>query len=246
MAEVILFVFEGEKTEVQLSDSLLPHFIADGENTIVRTAYRNHIYSLYRDMESDGFIDIVELLKEDNESLRDFSRDSFSQVYLFFDYDGHVPDPGKDRDNQVRLLINFFNEETEQGKLFVSYPMVEAINCISDLDAEHEIMGMAVKIEKFKAFKTFVSGMSDKRIKVYSDMTRTEWNKLIRLHCSKANLIVNGVVDFPDVDNVSQSKIFDSQLMKHILPSGEASVLSGFPLMLLDYYGREWLFDATS
>ena len=46
MAEVILFVFEGEKTEVQLSDSLLPHFIADGENTIVRTAYRNHIYSL--------------------------------------------------------------------------------------------------------------------------------------------------------------------------------------------------------
>lgn len=246
MAEVILFVFEGERTEVELSDSLFPHFLADSENTIVRTAYRNHIYSLYRDMVSDDYIDIVELLKEDNESLREYSRDSFSQVFLFFDYDGHVPDPGNDRDNQIKQLIDFFSQETEQGKLFVSYPMVEAINCISNLDDAHELMERTVKIEHFKPFKKFVKQMSDKRVKLYSDISRAEWNALIRLHCYKANFIVRAEVDFPNTDDVSQDDIFESQFKKYIEPLGEASVLSGFPLMLLEYYGREWLFDATS
>ena len=57
----------------------------------------------------------------------------FSEVYLFFDYDGHhnnIPKKlsGKDA---LEEMLETFNNETELGKLYVSYPMVEAIKEIS-------------------------------------------------------------------------------------------------------------------
>ncbi|ROW57287.1 hypothetical protein C3E80_21145, partial [Cronobacter malonaticus] len=78
-------------------------------------------------------LDIFSLIKERNPELESFTRDMFSQVFLFFDYDGHSNNAS---DEKIRKLLDFFDEETEKGRLYISYPMIESLKCISDLNNE--------------------------------------------------------------------------------------------------------------
>ncbi|MBK8723702.1 MAG: hypothetical protein IPL95_16035 [Saprospiraceae bacterium] len=89
---------------------------------------------MYSEISQDQFIDTFSLLKdikENKETLKNFKRSDFSQIYMFFDYDGQVTNAG---DNKLSELLKFFNEETEMGKLYISYPMVEALKHIESFD----------------------------------------------------------------------------------------------------------------
>ena len=56
------------------------------------------------------------------------TRDDFSEVYLLFDYDTHQTNLGrKDDVDAVAQMLESFDNETENGKLYISYPMVEAL-----------------------------------------------------------------------------------------------------------------------
>ena len=56
-------------------------------------------------------------------------RESVSQVFLFFDLDIHgLAQSIEQSCEQLDELLNFFDNETENGKLFLSYPMVEVVN----------------------------------------------------------------------------------------------------------------------
>ena len=76
--------------------------------------------------------DIIEVLRESNKKIREqlegLSRDDFSEVFLFFDYDVHQTNLGKADDGDViNQMLESFDNETENGKLYISYPMVEAL-----------------------------------------------------------------------------------------------------------------------
>ncbi len=43
-----------------------------------------------------------------------------------------------------------------------------------------------------------------------------------------------------------QLEIFDAQLEKYIRPENKVAVLSAFPVLLLDYYGTEGLYNKIS
>ena len=149
MAENILFVFEGEKTERTITDSLLKHFISKG-NRVVISSFKTDIYTLYGKIKKDSDLDAFALVKENDESLDDFNRDSFSQLFLFFDYDGHS---NAANDSKIFELLDFFDEETENGKLFISYPMVEALKCISSIEDSDDFYNHSYKISEGASFK---------------------------------------------------------------------------------------------
>lgn len=235
MSENILFVFEGEKTEKVITNSMLSFFIQDEGRTVVRTAYKSNIYSLYNKMKKDEFLDIFELIKESNENLKDFTRDRFSQVYLFFDYDGHDPQAS---DQIVSDMIGFFNEETEKGKLFISYPMVESLKCIKDINDCNEFYSLEFEVCNFKGYKEFVHGYSDNNISNFTSYTKEKWGKVIKAHLSKGNLIVHGQKELPKLA-VLQNDIFDKQKTDFLDTKQSVSVLGAFPLMILEYYGIE-------
>ena len=48
---------------------------------------------------------------------------------MFFDYDGHAPLAD---DEKIKELLILFNEETSFGKLYISYPMIEALKHINE------------------------------------------------------------------------------------------------------------------
>ncbi|MBF1968249.1 hypothetical protein ISX33_22815, partial [Enterobacter hormaechei] len=79
MTERILFVFEGEKTEKTITDSLLKNFI-ENDKRVVISSFKTDIYALYKLMSEDEDLDVFAVMKEKNPELVDFDRDSFSQL----------------------------------------------------------------------------------------------------------------------------------------------------------------------
>ena len=74
--EIILFVFEGEKTEASIYQSLQKYFLNEKRNTIICATFNAEIYQLYEKLKLDAFdigeaVDLVEELKSKNlETLR--------------------------------------------------------------------------------------------------------------------------------------------------------------------------------
>ena len=125
---MILFVFEGERSEPRLFRTIEQLYFR-GEDVIL-CSYGNDIYELYREMRSlgDG-ADIVAVLKnKGKEGLEEVARVSdFSEVYLFFDYDIHdVKVPVSEFNTRLQSMLNLFDDETGNGKLYVNYPMIES------------------------------------------------------------------------------------------------------------------------
>lgn len=146
MSTNILFVFEGEKTEGLIVKSLEKCIF--NHKTIIKCAFAAEIYQLYRELEADNDLDVFNLIKnlikkKNNIELENYNRSDFAEIYLFFDYDAHASlashiDPSgnivNDGDDKIKELLSFFDNETDKGKLYISYPMVEAIRHITDYD----------------------------------------------------------------------------------------------------------------
>lgn len=230
MLDKILFIFEGERSEYLLYDQLLKKYFFNKHNNIL-CSFKNNIYNLYLELKKDTDLEIFSLMKDRDNNLKQYNRDDFSQVYLFFDYDGHDP---RACILKIKKLIHFFNEETNKGKIFISYPMLEAIkyNNVDFYDA-------TFLVDHGKKFKQYINDHSFLQIQ---NLNENELKNIIEKHCKKANFIINNNTDFPNF-NINQNYLFNSQYKKYIKTYKTVSILGSFPLMLLDYYGYEKIVE---
>jgi hypothetical protein len=215
--------------------------------------YDGEIYQLYEKMSKEDFaLDLFNLVKERCEEnktlLEQYTRDSFAAIYLFFDYDGHAT---KADDNKIKRMLSFFDNETDNGKLFVSYPMVESIlhfkssedfkdlivkckgqNCLNrDVCKDKDIC----KSEQH--YKHKVSSYSIPQLLNLNKFDKKLWINIIVSHLKKMNYIVDGEYVFPIISH-TQFNIFNSQLQKYVSKAcPQIAVLSAFPMFMLDYAG---------
>lgn len=232
MANKILFVFEGESTELKIIKSLKKHFV--NENTTVESVFGGEIYQIYKEIASDEDLDTFNLLKErklpKNEILRKYTRTDFAEIYLFFDYDGHS---SLADDDKLLELLDFFNEETEKGKLYISYPMAEALKHIVNLD---DFKNLCIECKTKISYKSLVDSTCLSEYRHMSRFNAEIWKTLINVHLKKVNYLMTDLYVFPD-NIYSQKLIFTKQLEKFITIESKVAVLSAFPVFLLDYYG---------
>ena len=251
--ELHLFVFEGVRAEQNYVDKLEQHFL--GKRISVKCVYDAEIYQLYRQLKDEDFaFDMVNLLKERSREnaklLRDYTRDSFAYIYLFFDYDAHSTLAS---DDKIVEMLNFFDNETENGMLYISYPMLEAIRHYKDMES---FKNLTVKCKRSNCpykhdcedvksclkephYKTVSASESLPQLTNINKYTKEVWQELIRAHVSKMNYLVHDVFDLP-TQIETQIAIFEKQLEKHIQHKcPEVAVLSAFPIYVLDYYGVE-------
>ncbi len=260
---MILFVFEGRKTEPSLFKTLEYLFFKNPDEQKI-CCFGYNIYELYRLMnESDFTEDIVTVIKRKLKSRNEkpipenVSITDFSEVYLFFDYDFQNKNLSlEELNSQLQEMLDFFYDETDNGKLYINYPMVESIRCTQKLPDEHFCEYKVARIE-CSDFKDYVSRVYnyykstdfmqfslDKRTKELRPITKERewivkenWGYLKEQNIKKANYICNDIFDYPqDKSSVSQKKILDFQLKKHILPTNEVSILNAFPLFLYEYF----------
>ena len=236
MSNKILFVFEGEKTEEQIVRSLQKFFV--NENTIVQCVFGAEIYQMYKDIVNDPDLDTFNLIKERNienkKTLDQYIRSDFAEIYLFFDYDGHSTLAD---DNKLKELVGFFSEETDKGRLYVSYPMVEALKHIEDYE---NFKNLTFHCKNNISYKNLVHNTCIKNLSDFKKFDMDVWKQIILVHLKKMNFIVAGDYTLPK-ELFSQMVVFTNQLAKYILPYSKVAVLSAFPVFLHDYYGNEEL-----
>ena len=106
------FIVEGEAREPLIIDNISKVFFAHGNIKIITLPAGQNIYMLWKKLKEDDFdTDIIEVLREEHEELEKqlsgLSRDDFSEVYLFFDYDGHQNNLGESDESDAleQMLI---------------------------------------------------------------------------------------------------------------------------------------------
>ena len=275
---MILFVFEGVSREPAVFKTL-EHLFFERKKDRIICSYGNNIYQLYSQMTENGtltdpdyYLDIVSVLKEkygddeDNPVSRIESVSDVSETYLFFDYDIH--NQNRDRtltyeelNGRLQKMIEFFDNETENGKLFVSYPMIESIRYTRKLP-DAAFYKYTVSVEDLKSFKEISAEFSyyanldflcfhcsrkSGRISIKSEeeerSLRDNWFLLVRQNVAKASYICSGQNLVPEsAEMLSQLDIFKGQIEKY-LPCGCISILSSFPLFLFDYFPVSFFRD---
>jgi hypothetical protein len=236
MSTNILFIFEGEKTERAIIQSLEKHII--NNNTIFKCAFAADLYQFFREIESDTDLDTFSLIKERNaenyDILKDYSKVDFAEIYLFFDYDAHSSlasdqdrfgNPVKPGDEKLKDMLTLFDNETDKGKLYISYPMVESLRHIISYST---FFGLTVKCKRDNCnyknscddkdtcitephYKNLVASVSIPQLCNINGYTKETWKQLIAAHLSKMNYLVNSEYIYPQKTE-SQLTIFAKQL----------------------------------
>lgn len=220
----------------------------------VAIVYGCNIDALYHEMNKlgDG-ADIVGLLQEKlgKDPSSDFNKsfirsDQISEIYLIFDYDFHdVRRSAQVLNEQLEYLLDYFCEETEHGKLYINYPMIEAIKYTKKIP-DPEYYSYCVSRQECRSFKQLASEFSyypniDFLTRVGDMELKQNWEQLKIQNVSKANYICNGVNVYAPLDreSISQKQILNNQISKfESLPECRVSVLSSFPLLMYDWLGR--------
>ena len=244
--EYIAIISEGEKTEKQIINNLENNFTTFS-NKIIFLSYKANIYNLFREIEEDEDIDIISLLKEkqikankirndvENIDVSNINSDDISQIYLFFDYDGHTENAS---DEEIVKMLNKFDNETENGKLYISYPMVEALKHLKKdkLDINNYLVEAKTRIN----YKNFVSQNTDYENLV--NLTKGNWLFIISENLKRCLFLLEiKNINYEIYSNmINQESIFNKQLNKYISKEEKVLVLSAFPFFLIEYFGEEF------
>jgi hypothetical protein len=248
---MILFVLEGERPDLKLYRTMMEVCGVVGDTIAV--VYGCNIDALYHEMIGlgDG-ADIVELLRDKYEGTQSnpfegVSRsDQFSEVYLFFDYDFHdVNRPPQVLNGQLEYLLDYFGEETDHGKLYINYPMIESIRYTKELP-DSNYYQYTVSREDCRSFKRVAASFSfypnmDFLLRGDAQSRAQSWELLKIQNVAKANFICNGVNEYPPVEmgSISQRMILQRQIDEfESLPDCRLSVLSSYPIMLFEWLGK--------
>jgi hypothetical protein len=253
MADTILLVFEGGKTEPAIFDNIKKVFFKRYESKrLVYAIFGTNILKLWNALNDDPDFDTVAMLQDiaaNRDELKDLSRENVSEIHLFFDFEGHLPEKSLvEHCSNVCAMLKFFDEETDHGKLWISYPMAEALkHTRKDLSVCFDCI---YHLDRNTAYKEKVGKIKDFQDARYYTF-RPDWSHIIISNVRKAVCLVERGYSLPAYADIStalnQSCIFESQRERFILPDSSVAVLSSFPFFLLYYFGgklcNEMRFD---
>ena len=269
---MILFIFEG-KDDKTYFESIKRLFFPEKSETFVCT-YNSNIYSLYTKLKDHDVlngkleVDTVSVFKEiltekgDN-TLKDIREDEVSEIYLFFDYDFQEKSRTLEENNKrLSEMLDYFTDETSNGKLYINYPMVESLRYTKELP-DNDYWNYTVsrqkcqednfkhQVHEFSFYKsnleylvlTIKPADDETKIQQKTDTAKTNWLHLVTMNTCKANYICNDENELPEEVN-SQKEIYDSQLAKYVdTEECKVAILNAFPIFLFDYFGKKIVSD---
>ena len=237
------FIVEGEAREPQIIDNISKVFFSHGNFKIITLPAGENIYMLWKKLKADDFdTDIIEVLRESNDDiskqLDGLSRDDFSEVYLFFDYDMHQTNLGKEDDaDAVKQMLESFDNETVNGKLYISYPMVEALR-----DYKSGICGdrvaCFVAITDMKEYKnaSAVRAVNPQ----FKEYDYEIWKDIIDVFAMRVSCLFGSADTLEYVNYSEKISPYGIYVREENETQGKGVfVLSAFPEFLVDYFGQK-------
>lgn len=222
-------------------------FAESNELIVIHMPLALNIYMLWEKLNRDDFeTDVIEIAREHcNDAkiaLNGLSRDDFSEVFLFLDLDYHSAknnlNNGQDVIECLVKMIETFSNETESGKLYINYPMIESLKICNE-NVFCDMKNCVYPYSKGREFKQHIDkngNFADPR-----KYTGDDWKKIFGYTVKKANCIVNGeysVIPRSDfLEKLTQKDIFEAMSKNHI-PFDRVALISGIPLFLLEYFAE--------
>ena len=168
----VLVLVEGEKRDVGVMEKLFGVYPElDANYQIV--PYRTNIYVLYNDYfnnnDTPGDLDLLQILKsreQDPEQKKIFD-DRYTDILLIFDLDPHDT---MFTEEKIRRLQAHFCESSDMGKLYLSYPMIEAFYHMSDIP-DDDYQNRTVSIDELQQKKY--------KERVHKETRGNDYNKYI-------------------------------------------------------------------
>lgn len=204
----ILMLVEGAKTDVRLMNHLLDVYGISDNHIVV--SYNTNIYTLYREMFSDGdpdSIDILQLLKSREKDLekKKLFDEIYSDILLIFDLDPQDPDFSSEKISEMQ---NYFVESSDMGKLCLNYPMVEAFYHMKSIPDEEYLL-RTVDLCDLGKYKTIVNRENRNHDYAKFANCKEECNIVIRKNVEKGLLITKKQSDncLPDLSNILQAQL---------------------------------------
>lgn len=236
----ILFICEGEETERKFCNLIIDRYFIDNKKPKEYVAFGANIYSLYDEMSKDRDLDIIELirekakLKKDMATYEKLTMGGFDEVYLIFDYDFHAPQYSFEK---ILEMAEFFDNETENGKLYINYPMMESFKHFKSIPDE-DFNNYKISKEECLKYKKIVGDVSG--IKHFNDITLPILGIMIKQVLDKYGFISKKKLNNYEtyLNEFSQSNLLHLQ-NKSLSKDGKIFVLNTSILWGLDYFGKD-------
>lgn len=244
MPNKIGIIVEGGKREVGYWDSINKCFFPKTEILFLPLPAEKNLYMLWKQLIEDEFeTDVIEIVREcgmkARTALDGLTRDDFQEIYLFFDFDPHQQNLSKGDKTAEEILhemITVFDNETENGKLYISYPMCEAVRDVNNISC---IPANKCEISKgdVSAYKTVTGGGNP--FAAYKRYDRATWEMFIAIFLHRCRCLHNCPIEDEKLiewykREVSPKSILQNELIR--LKQEKVFVLSAFPEFLIDYY----------
>lgn len=168
---------------------------------------------------------------ENDEKRKQLLYDTYSDIYMIFDFDPQHDHPHFDT---IRRMISYFNDSTLYGKLFLNYPMMQSYKHFDRLPcSSFEYLEVTLEeIKKYKEIVGNVSGFTD--LSQYSYIT---YYSIAVHHLKKVNKVLNGLYEIPEIDDffgIDYCSVYDFQL-KSFKEREIVSVLNTCIFSLIDF-----------
>ncbi|MFI3227954.1 MAG: hypothetical protein R3Y09_11200 [Clostridia bacterium] len=202
----ILVLVEGAKTDMRLMTRLFEIYNLDDVFEIV--SYNTNIYTLYNKMfhnQDTEFLDLLQTLKEHDKSKADIFDRKYSDIILIFDLD---PQDSLYSYEKISEMAEYFSESTDNGKLYLNYPMIEAFSHRKGVNDENYI-SRTICVDDLAIYKQIVSRYTSDPRKLGDNIC--DMSKIILQNLQKANNIIQNpeYTYYPDL-----SKVLSSQIIK--------------------------------
>lgn len=246
--ETIAFIVEGEQREPLVVDNLVSNFFKKPEQVkVITLPVGQNIYMLWQQLKEDDYnTDVIDLIRERVPIAASFlqgcSRQDFSEVYLFFDYDAHQQNISGQNDvitdDVIMEMLKYFDNETELGKLYISYPMVEALRDF-EVNTCEAASGCFLSKNQFADYKNIST--QHRKTDQMNHYHFEDWRNILFAYGMRVSCLFRRkhTLTFDEYrENVSPLTIFHQE--RALAQDDRTFVLSAFPEFLLDYYPKSF------
>lgn len=194
----LLFITEGEVDETKFIDKVFKKCYPSIEYDYY--VYSTNLHTLAQlifkeNNEIDEYLDIKNVLRE-NENI-EYKREKlsaqYSDIILVFDFDPHVDNPQFEK---IEKMLRHFNDSTNNGKLYINYPMMQSYRHIKSYPEEDfEFKDRVIETSKCSKYKEIVNTEG-----VFNNINKYEYPKIMKIigyQLKKANFILNGNYRIP-------------------------------------------------
>ena len=236
----VLIITEGKKTEPKLyrkAFELFPLF-----NKYEIYSYKANAYDLYGYLEpywKDGSLEDSEFLQilqehENSEEKKKVLEQNFSDVFLVFDFDlhDHRYDFAK-----LKRLLTYFNESTENGKLYINYPMVESYKHFLSMNDE-AYMYRLVRFEDLTSYKRIVARESG--IGNVGDFTRDTFRMIVNGNLHKLYYLCLDERILSDAVKIDDLLTYVAEKQNTFITQAQYCYVLNTGLLFLPQFSSKW------